>query len=105
MNESNPRAELVAALTQRLRGICAEWPEQDFLEMVEHLADITMKYEANVSSVYDRRTGDRMVTELNEALERSRATKGKPSAPDGGAASAIVFAVQHIVSSLASRPI
>ena len=105
LNEPNPRAELVAALTRRLKTICAEWPEQEFQEMVEHLADITMKYEGRISSVYDRRTADRLVTELNEALERSRAVKDKLLGPDSGTVSAIVLAVHEMLGALSTRPI
>lgn len=105
MNEPNPRAELVAALTQRLKAICAEWPEQEFQEMVEHLADITMKYEGRISSVYDRRTADRLLTELNEALHRSRAVKDKLLGPDSGTVSAIVLAVQEMLRALSTRSI
>lgn len=105
MNEPNPRAELVAALTQRLKAICAEWPEQEFQEMVEHLADITMKYEGRISSVYDRRTTDRLLTELNEVLDRSRAVKDKLLGPDSGTVSAIVLAVQEMLRALSTRSI
>ena len=73
--------------------------------MVEHLADITMKYEGRIASVYDRRTADRLVTELNEALERSRAVKDKLLGSDGGTVSAIVLAVHEILGALSSRSI
>ena len=72
MNPPSTRDSLIATLTARLKGVCAEWPEGEFQEMVQRIADITIKYEARIDSVYDRRTADRLVEELNDVVDRSR---------------------------------
>lgn len=72
MNQSTTRDSLIATLNARLKGVCAGWPEGEFRELVERIADITIKYEARIDSVYDRRTADRLVEELNEVVDRSR---------------------------------
>lgn len=65
-------AAISASIAGRLRSVCAHWPEPLFDEMVRGLAQITLKYEGEVTAgTYDRRTTDRLVTELKAALERS----------------------------------
>jgi len=67
---------IVADLTRRLRPVCSEWTEEEFAEMVAHLADITMKYQSRLSvETYDRRSTDRLVDELKAALAESRAKR------------------------------
>jgi hypothetical protein len=66
------RAALLRDLKTRLRPVCADWPEELFNSMVEGLADVTMKFEGTASpSTYDRRTTDRLVADLRDALGRS----------------------------------
>lgn len=73
--------------------------------MIEHLADITIKYDGRISSPYDRRTSDSLVTELNEALERSRGLKDKLPGPDSGTVTAIVLSTHAIIRTLTTQPI
>ena len=41
--------------------------------MIEHLADITWKYQTRLSvETYDRRSTDRLLEELKSALQESR---------------------------------
>lgn len=66
------RAAIIHDLSIRLRPVCAEWPSELFQSMIQGLADVTMKYEGTASpSTYDRRTTDRLVSDLKAALERS----------------------------------
>lgn len=61
----------------RLRPVCADWPDDLFNTMIERLADVTLKFEGTSSpSTYDRRSTDRLVDELREALERNEEGKG-----------------------------
>lgn len=70
------RAALVHELTVRLRPTCVDWPENLFTEMVERLADITMKYSGHASvSTYDRRSSDRLVEDLKAAIARNEAAR------------------------------
>lgn len=63
---------LIASMTDRLRPLCQEWPEEEFKSMVEQLAAITLKYEGQSTvGTYDRRTTDRLLAELKESLEHS----------------------------------
>ncbi len=94
---------LIEAVAQRLRAVCADWPDDDFRRLIEDIADITIKYEVRISSVYDRRTADRLLTELHDALDRSKDTREKHQGPNGGTVTAIVLAAQQIVGELARR--
>jgi hypothetical protein len=77
MTEPKDRADVVADLTKRLRPVCLQWPEELFTAMVEHLADITVKYDERLgTSSYDRRTTDRLISDLREALQRSETARG-----------------------------
>lgn len=72
------RAALVQELSKRLRPVCADWPDDLFNSMVDGLAAVTMKYEGTASpSTYDRRTTDRLVADLRDALGRSEETRGQ----------------------------
>ena len=73
---SQTREAIVADLIRRLRPVCADWSEQEFTEMVEHLADITWKYQTRLFvESYDRRSTDRLLDELKAALAESRAKR------------------------------
>ena len=73
---SQTRDAIVADLTRRLRPVCADWSEEEFNAMIEHLADITWKYQTRLSvETYDRRSTDRLLEELKSALQESRAKR------------------------------
>ncbi|MGH7638010.1 MAG: hypothetical protein ACREOK_10205 [Gemmatimonadaceae bacterium] len=73
------RLALIRELTIRLRPTCADWPDELFTAMVERLADITIKYSGHASiSTYDRRSSDRLIADLKDALARSEATRDRP---------------------------
>lgn len=73
------RRALIRELTTRLRPTCADWPDELFIAMVERLADITIKYSGHASvSTYDRRSSDRLIQDLKDALARSEATRERP---------------------------
>ena len=75
---SQTRDAIVADLTKRLRAVCVDWSEQEFSEMIEHLTDITWKYQTRLSvETYDRRSTDRLVEDLKSALEESRAKRSR----------------------------
>lgn len=64
-------AAIVHDLQTRLGPACADWPPELFTSMVERLADITLRYEGRSSiSTYDRRTTERLVADLKQALQR-----------------------------------
>lgn len=66
------RAVLVLDLNRRLRPVCTEWPDDLFNRMIESLATVTLKFEGTASpSTYDRRTTDRLLDDLKDALKRS----------------------------------
>lgn len=71
------RQELVRELRERLSPACREWPAELFESMVEGLADITLKYERAATSIYDRRTTDRLVEDLKDALDRSEEARDR----------------------------
>jgi hypothetical protein len=80
MTEADARRVIVTELTARLRPVCSQWPQHLFDEMIERLADITLKYDRGFATpTYDRRSTDRLVADLKSALERSQSTR------DGGA--------------------
>ena len=61
-----------ADIAARLRSVCADWPSDLFETMVERLASVTLKYQSE-SAVpgYDRRTSERLLSDLKAALARS----------------------------------
>jgi hypothetical protein len=72
MTDSDPRATIVADLATRLRPVCTQWPDDLFNTMIERLAEITLRYDRPESvGLYDRRTTERLVDDLKEALQRS----------------------------------
>lgn len=80
----------MADIADRLRPLCVGWPEESFNEMVRGLAAVTLKYEGHATTgTYDRRSTDRLVAELKDALERSMRSRAEdppkppPSAPGG----------------------
>lgn len=76
MTDSDARAVIVADLASRLRTVCAQWPDELFNDMVEQLADITLRYDRPApSGTYDRRTSDRLVDDLKDALQRSESAR------------------------------
>jgi hypothetical protein len=75
MTEADSRRAIIDDLTGRLRPVCAQWPEEQFKQMVERLADITLKYDHGSGVTYDRRSTDRLVADLKEVLERSQSTR------------------------------
>ena len=81
-DEVTRRDALIHELQARLGPACADWPPELFRSMVEGLADITLRYDGHASqSTYDRRTTDRLVAELKDALgrrEQSREQEDKP---------------------------
>lgn len=80
MTEADARRVIVTELAARLRPVCSQWPQHVFDEMIERLAEITLKYDRGFATPsYDRRSTDRLVADLKSALERSKASR------DGGA--------------------
>ena len=74
------RAAIAHDLNARLAPVCADWPPELFAEMIDRLADISLKYEGRATSTsYDRRTTDRLIAEMQQALERSRAARDEKS--------------------------
>ena len=66
------RDAIAGEIAARLRRVCEHWPEGDFQEMVQRLAEITIKYDRVApTAVYDRRASERIVVDLKAALERS----------------------------------
>ncbi|HYC50152.1 MAG TPA: hypothetical protein VEB19_03490 [Gemmatimonadaceae bacterium] len=74
---SPTRDALIADLSRRLRPMCAEWPEHEFIELIERIADVTMKYNVAGLSIssYDRRAADRLIDDLKASLAESEARK------------------------------
>ena len=71
-DEATRRAALIHDLETRLRSACAGWPPELFKSMIEGLADVTIRYDGHASiSTYDRRTTDRLVADLKDALARN----------------------------------
>lgn len=78
-NVETRRRALIGELTSRLRPTCADWPDELFTAMVKRLAEITIKYSGLASvSTYDRRSSDRLIKDLKDALARSEATRDRP---------------------------
>jgi hypothetical protein len=72
------RDAIARDIRRRLEPLCADWPPDLFESMVARLADITLKYRGISSSeAYDRRSTDRLVRDLKDALERSRELRGE----------------------------
>ena len=66
------RAALIHDLRARLGTVCADWPAEMFTSMIEGLANITMRYNGgNIPSTYDRRSSDRLVADMKDAIERN----------------------------------
>ena len=74
MTDALTRAAMVADLTRRLRPVCENWPDTLFTEMVERLADITVKYDI-AGPTYDRRTTERLMEDLKSALAQSESVR------------------------------
>ena len=70
--DDDPLAAMKEDIATRLRGVCADWPSDLFETMVERLATVTLKYQSE-SAVpgYDRRTTERLLSDLKAALARS----------------------------------
>ena len=78
--------QLTDDLRVRLRGVCAEWPEDMFDEVVRELAEITLKYEGTATpNLYDRRRTDRLVSDLKEIVDRSTRLRGDEDRPGSDA--------------------
>ena len=78
--------QLTDDLRVRLRGVCADWPEDMFDEVVRELAAITLKYEGVATpNQYDRRHTDRLVTDLKEIVGRSKRLRTDEDRPGSDA--------------------
>lgn len=78
MDRDTRRAAIIHDLRTRLGPTCAGWPPDMFAQMVEGLADITLRYEGHSSaSTYDRRTTDRLVADLRDALARNEEARDR----------------------------
>lgn len=82
MSEPEPERRRLTALraeiAARLKPVCEQWPDGLFNDMVEGLAQITMKYDhAEPTSVVDRRATDRMIEDMKDAVQRSENSRGK----------------------------
>jgi hypothetical protein len=68
--------QLTDDLRVRLRGVCADWPEDMFDEVIRELAAITLKYEGTATpNQYDRRRTDRLVSDLKEIVGKNKARR------------------------------
>ena len=81
MTDALTRAAMVADLTRRLRPVCENWPDAVFTEMVERLADITVRYDI-AGPTYDRRTTERLMDDLKAALVQSESARKDESNTD-----------------------
>lgn len=81
MTNALTRAAMVADLTRRLRPVCENWPDAVFTEMVERLADITVKYDI-AGPTYDRRTTERLMDDLKATLAQSESARKDESDTD-----------------------
>jgi hypothetical protein len=79
MTDADARRVLSHELYRRLRPVCSQWPEDQFTQMIERLAEITIKYDRGFGVTYDRRATDRLVADLKGVLERSEATRDDES--------------------------
>jgi|GraSoiStandDraft_4_1057263.scaffolds.fasta_scaffold05427_8 hypothetical protein len=78
MAAAEQRDAIADAIRQRLAPVCTDWPADLFESVVNRLADITMKYQGlSSSNVYDRRSTDRLIDDLREALDRSKGLRGE----------------------------
>jgi len=76
-----------ADLETRLRRVCAGWPASEFEAMLDRLAEVTLRYEriaadelsAQLPPLYDRRSTDRILADLREALDRNEAARQPPA--------------------------
>jgi hypothetical protein len=75
MTEADARRVVAHELARRLRPVCSQWPEEQFNQMVERLAEITIKYDRGFAMPYDRRATDRLVADLRGVLERSQTVR------------------------------
>ena len=68
-------AELRAHVAERLRPICADWPDELFDEMVESIATITLKYEfigpKAADFITNPHAANEIIEDLKEATRRS----------------------------------
>jgi hypothetical protein len=70
--DGDPLVAMKADIAARLRGVCADWPDDLFETMVERLASVTLKYQSESALPgYDRRTTERLLSDLKAALARS----------------------------------
>lgn len=61
---------LIRDMSIRLRPLCADWPDDVFAEMVNRLAQITLKYEGEaITGIYDRRASDSLRGEVRTMLD------------------------------------
>lgn len=66
-------------LASRLRPVCADWPDELFATLIEHVATTTLKYEGRGSATtYDVRTTDALVNKLEAGLRRSEEIRNRP---------------------------
>ena len=81
--ESEVRLDaLKGQLRARLRGVCAHWPDEQFEALIDQVANITYKYDrAMPAGSYDRRSTDRLIEDLKDALARSESTGQRNSEP------------------------
>ena len=74
--------ELRAHFAARLKGVCDQWPPEMFAEMVRELAAITLKYDASSSpSMYDRRSTERLLSDMRDLADRSAALRDGIDSP------------------------
>jgi hypothetical protein len=70
--DDDPLAAMKEDIATRLRGVCADWPNDLFETMVERLASVTLKYQSESAIPgYDRRTTESLLSDLKAALARS----------------------------------
>jgi hypothetical protein len=79
METSIRLAALREDIASRLRHLCADWPEERFAELIEHIATLTLKYEGKGgATIYDVRSTDALVKKLEEGLQRSKEIRSRP---------------------------
>ena len=68
-----------------MRHVCADWPEERFDELVEHIASTTFKYEHRTGfRSFERRFPDAALKRIELGLQRSAQNRRRPASLAGG---------------------
>lgn len=79
LRDSARLAELREEIASRLRPVCADWPDERFAELVEHIATTTFKYESRPGFVVpERQLTDAVLKRIELGLQRSQHNRPRP---------------------------